>query len=71
MSTLAYYNMVYVLSLPETSVLQAVTHVAKSLQSPEREDRFWCDTDSSVLSLSNELKYKNKTPLSDVGGERE
>lgn len=62
--------MVYVLSLPETSVLQAVTHVAKSLQSPEREDRFWCDTDSSVLSLSNELKYKKQNSPQWCGGRK-
>lgn len=56
---------------PRDFCTASCTHVAKSLQSPGREEGCWCDTDSNVLGLSNELKYKNKTPLSNVGGERE
>lgn len=55
---------------PRDFCTASCTHVAKFLQSPGREEGYWCNRDSSVLGLSNELKYKNKTPSVMWGGRK-
>ena len=61
--------MAYVLSLPETFLLQASPHVAKSFQSPGSKIEVLVSQQAAMFlaCVSNTFVHKVKTALSDTG----